>query len=169
MLMQYLIDGHNLVPHVPGLSLSALDDEQQLIELLQDYCRVGRNKVEVYFDNAPPGHSGRRAYGAVIAHYVRQGSSADAAIRSRLTRLGKSAANWGVVSSDHQVQAGARAARARVIPSPDFARMMMAAPDRVKNDAGQVKGENVPPEEVYELEKLFKERDDQAKQGDRQD
>lgn len=163
MLMQYLIDGHNLVPHVPGLSLSALDDEQQLIELLQDYCRVGRNKVEVYFDNAPPGHSGRQAYGAVIAHYVRQGSSADAAIGSRLTRLGKSAANWSVVSSDHQVQVAARARRARVISSPDFARTMMAAPDRARNDAGQVKEVALPPEEVDEWMELFKKRNDPAK------
>ena len=42
--MPYLIDGHNLIPKVAGLSLKAVDDEMQLIELLQEFCRIGASR-----------------------------------------------------------------------------------------------------------------------------
>ena len=107
--MPFLIDGHNLIPKIPGLNLQALDDEEQLIKLLQEYCRRQRKQVEVFFDNAPPGGVRARNFGLVIARFVRQGSTADQAIRERLTRLGRLARNWTVVSSDLAVQScGAR-------------------------------------------------------------
>jgi uncharacterized protein len=104
--MPYLIDGHNLIPKVPGLNLSDIDDEMELVELLQVFCRRKRKTAEVYFDQAPPGFSGRRRFGQVTAYFVPQGHSADDAIRQRLKHLGKAARNWAVVSSDHQVQVG---------------------------------------------------------------
>ncbi len=111
--MPFLIDGHNLIPKIPGLNLQALDDEEQLIKLLQEYCRRQRKQVEVFFDNAPPGGVRARNFGLVIARFVRQGTTADQAIRERLTRLGRLARNWTVVSSDLTVQSWARAAQAR--------------------------------------------------------
>lgn len=120
--MTYLIDGHNLIPHIPGLSLTDLEDEQALIDRLQVFCGKKRKRAEVYFDKAPPGRAGQRSFGLVSAHFVQHGMTADEAIRRRLDRLGKSAANWTVVSSDHQVQAEARAHRSRVTSSSDFAR-----------------------------------------------
>ena len=50
--MPYLIDGHNLIPKIPGLSLEMLDDEDRLIELLQEFARVRRQRIEVFFDQA---------------------------------------------------------------------------------------------------------------------
>ena len=88
--MAYLIDGHNLIPKIAGLSLSAIDDEQELINRLQAYCRRERKTVEVFFDQAPPGFAGTRAYGAVKAHFVRKGRTADEAIRLRLSLARKS-------------------------------------------------------------------------------
>ncbi len=40
--MPTIIDGHNLIPKVRGLSLQRLDDELELIQKLQTYCRVRR-------------------------------------------------------------------------------------------------------------------------------
>jgi predicted RNA-binding protein with PIN domain len=125
--MPYLIDGHNLIPKVPGLDLGAVDDETQLIVLLQDYCRRKRKQVEVMFDNAPPGQARARNYGAVIARFARAGQTADDLIRARLGRLERQARNWTVVSSDHQVQAAARAAKAQVLSSDEFARLLLEA------------------------------------------
>ncbi len=122
--MPFLIDGHNLIPKIPGMDLGAVDDETQLIEMLQEYCRRRRKKVEVYFDNAPPGQPRARNYGLVVARFARTGQSADDLIRAHLQRLGGAARNWTVVSSDHQVQAAARAARAGSISSEIFARQM---------------------------------------------
>ena len=95
--MPYLIDGHNLIPKVAGLSLKAVDDEMQLIELLQEFCRIGASRWR-YFDNSPPGQPGSGAFGPVTARFVREGRTADDAIAARLKRLGRSARNWTVVS-----------------------------------------------------------------------
>jgi predicted RNA-binding protein with PIN domain len=129
--MQYLIDGHNLIPKVPGLSLEAPDDERQLIELLQEFCRRSGHRrrgawLEVFFDQAPLGQAGTRRYGMVMAHFVRQGKTADQAIVLRLKRLGKGARNFTVVSSDHQVQNAAHEARAKVLSSEAFAALLRA-------------------------------------------
>jgi predicted RNA-binding protein with PIN domain len=118
--MPYLIDGHNLIPKIPGLSLAEVDDEQQLIALLQEFCRQQKKDAEVFFDKAPVGQARSQNYGRVKAHFVFQGTTADNAIRSRLRRL-RDAANWVVVSSDREVQAAAKQARAQVISSNDFA------------------------------------------------
>ncbi|NJN45003.1 MAG: NYN domain-containing protein, partial [Anaerolineae bacterium] len=115
--MPFLIDGHNLIPKVAGLRLGDVDVELALIGLLQ---RTGK-KVEVYFDNAPPGYSGTRKYGNVTAVFVRAGGTADDGIRRRLSRLGRGAKNWTVVSSDREVQAEARGVGAKFVLSESFA------------------------------------------------
>lgn len=119
--MPYLIDGHNLIPKIPGLNLRKIDDEIALVELLQAFCRRTGKQVEVFFDRAPPGSAGARKYGAVTAHFVRAGTPADNAIRHRLGQLKRAAKNWIVVSSDRQVQAEARGVRAQFMSSEAFA------------------------------------------------
>jgi hypothetical protein len=123
--MPYLIDGHNLIPKIPGLSLSAIDDEMQLVELLQEFCRVGNKQVDVYFDHAPAGQAVRRVFGRVTAHFVPQASSADQAIRARLYKLGRSAKNWIVISSDQAIRMTARTCGAQTIASETFAQTIM--------------------------------------------
>ena len=151
--MPYIIDGHNLIPKVPGLSLQEMDDEQQLLEMLQEFCRRQRKQVEVFFDNAPPGGVRARNLGSVTARFVRQGATADDAIRKRLGNLGRAARNWTVVSSDQAVQAEARAAQAQSMPSEAFARLLVQALDDTRS-------ETVWPAEdadqaVARLEELF--------------
>ena len=124
--MPFLIDGHNLIPKL-GLRLDSIEDEQELITLLQEYCRLSRKTVEVYFDGAPAPHAGSRKLGSVTAHFVRKESSADEAICKRLKSMGKSARNWTVVTSDRRVQAEARAAQAEVLSSETFAALLKEA------------------------------------------
>lgn len=123
--MPYIIDGHNLIPKVPGLSLSVIDDEDRLIKLLQEFCRLTQKKVEVYFDKAAMGEDKVRNYGNVRAHFVRQGITADDTIRARLSKLGKRAHNWTVVTSDRAVQNSARYQGAKVESSQDFAARLL--------------------------------------------
>src|SRR5512143_2856791 len=123
--MPYLIDGHNLIPKL-GMRLDELDDELELMERLNEFCRLSRRgQVEVYFDNAPAGSQEMRKSGLVTAHFIRRPFIADQAIRHRLQRLGRAARNWSVVSSDHQVQADARSTGASVISSEEFARTVV--------------------------------------------
>lgn len=159
--MPYLIDGHNLIPKISGLSLQALDDELQLVELLQEFCRLKAKQVEVFFDKAEPGQKHMLKVGRVKAHFVRQGSSADDAIRNRLRRLGGSARNWIVVSSDRMVQAAGREARAQVVSAEDFAKQIEAALQEERSHsrtAGQDAG--LSPDEVESWLQLFREKKD---------
>jgi predicted RNA-binding protein with PIN domain len=150
--MPYLVDGHNLIPHL-GLRLDSMDDEQDLITRLQEFCRLRRARVEVYFDGAPPGSQQVRKAGAVSAHFIRLGSSADAAIENRLRTLGKQAPNWTVVSSDNRVQSAGRAAHARVLAADDFARAMHSASAQVKTPPQDAA---LNPEELDEWMSAFK-------------
>ena len=135
--MPYLIDGHNLIPKVSGMSLKDMDDELQLVKLLQEFCRIKQKRVEVYFDNAPPGGPSARTYGCVIARFIRQGRTADQAIHEKLGRLGGEARNWTVVSSDREVQANARAARAKIVRADVFAKQLNGIFTEISEDPSE--------------------------------
>ncbi|MGE5378852.1 MAG: NYN domain-containing protein [Bacteroidota bacterium] len=149
--MPYLIDGHNLIPKL-GLRLDSMDDENELIAILNEYCRLSRKTVEVYFDGAPAPHAGTRKLGSVTAHFVRLGSSADEAIRRRLQKMGKSAKNWTVVTSDRQVQAEARSAQAEVVSSETFSALLKEARSTAPKTSQDRK---LSPGEVEEWLNLF--------------
>lgn len=154
--MPYIVDGHNLIPHV-GLRLNAVDDEMALVEMLREFCRVKKARVEIYFDGAPPGHANTRKFGYVTAHFVRQGRTADDAILARLRKMGKSAKNWIVVSSDRAVQSSARSVQASRISSADFAKDIEDA----KLDAFEnpVEEKTLSKGEVDQWLKLFNKED----------
>jgi predicted RNA-binding protein with PIN domain len=119
--MPYLIDGHNLIPYIPGLSLQDLDDEIALIKVLQEFASQHKTRLEVYFDQAPAGQAGSRSFGSVRAHFVRQDSTADRAIINRLKRMGKDAKNWTVVTSDREILVEAKSAHSTALKSDQFA------------------------------------------------
>jgi len=152
--MPYIIDGHNLIPKI-GLRLDSMDDELELIAILQEFCSLERKQVEVYFDGAPAPHAGTRKLGTITAHFVRLGTTADDAIRNRLKKMGKTAKNWTVVSSDHQVQAEARAARADVLSSESFTAMLKQARDSAPKLANDRK---LSQQEVNDWLKLFEDK-----------
>ncbi|MDY6866554.1 MAG: NYN domain-containing protein [Chloroflexota bacterium] len=150
----YLIDGHNLIPYIPGIALSDPDDEMKLIQQLQGYCQKRRKSLTVYFDRAPVGQAGVRKFGSVQAVFVREGVTADKAIMDRLAELGKRARNVVVVSSDRQVRQVARAVHAKVISSQAFAAEMRA----VFEDEPELDPRNrlLSQEEVAEWEAFFR-------------
>lgn len=117
-----LIDGHNLVPKIKGLSLSMLDDEMELIQILSEYARLTRKKLEVYFDNAPIDKAGTRKFGSITAHFVRQGSTADDALIQRVRKMGRKARNVKVISSDRQIIRQIQACQAESVSSDVFAK-----------------------------------------------
>lgn len=152
----YLIDGHNLIPKVPGLGLEMLDDEPRLVELLQVFCQLRRRTIEVFFDRAPIGRAGKTRAGRVTVHAVRTGLIADDAIINRLRQLGKAARNCTVISSDRRVQVEARALQALVISSDEFAEQLLQARQEaeMKRKSSSQKLDEI---EVDEWLRLFKE------------
>ena len=126
--MPLLIDGHNLIPNIPGLHLSDPDDELRLVEMLQTYVRTQqRGPVECYFDKAPAGFPRSQRMGAIQVQFAPPGKTADAEIEARLAQLGNQARNWVVVSADQRVRRAARAAGARDLSSEAFAQELLSA------------------------------------------
>jgi len=125
--MPYLIDGHNLIPHMRGLSLEQIDDEQALIARLETFFQRERKQAVVYFDRAQPGSADYRS-AFLQAHFVRPPAIADTAILQHLRNLGGEARNWTVVSSDGSVRNGAKKAGARAMSSAAFAKLLENSP-----------------------------------------
>jgi hypothetical protein len=157
--VKWIIDGHNLIPHVRGLSLADIDDEQALIDLLNQFCRIKRDHALVFFDRAAPGQSGERGFGLVKGIFVPSSQTADAAIAAYLQKRGSRARNETLVSSDRMVQAAARPLHMHVISADVFARQIEAA----LNQAPIAEVEKpLSDEEVLRWEQLFNQSHNQG-------
>jgi len=65
-----IIDGHNLIPKVSGIQLSDPEDENKLLEMLNEYCRLSRTQAEVFFDGSPtPGKPVKKKWSGSCAFY----------------------------------------------------------------------------------------------------
>ena len=154
--MIYLIDGHNLIPHIRGLSLHDLDDEQSLIEILQEFSRVARKKIEVYFDKAPAGQARTVKKGMIVVHFIHEKSTADQAIIRRLRNSGKNARSFCVVTSDHRIQAETRAMHASVIESGTFTKELDKA--ITDHQTTNIDSSNLSEDELRGWIELFEKR-----------
>jgi uncharacterized protein len=160
MIMPYLIDGHNLIPHIPGINLAMADDEERLIRLLQIFAGKARTKITIFFDGAPPGEARTARFGPVTAIFIRQGSSADQGIATFLHKLGKRARTWWVVSSDRQVQAYARSAGAQVLTASEFATRLAVSGSPPAEPAPEKPDARLTDQELAEWLTLFKRQTD---------
>lgn len=153
-MKKIVIDGHNLIPKVGGISLTDPEDESKLAAMVSEYCRLARVKAELFFDGAPPGRSASSRQGLVSIHHVRQGTTADDAILQYLRKEGNNARNLLVISSDHRVQTEARGLHAEVISSDQFSMQMRAV---FSSPQATRKIKETPPseEEVEEMLKLM--------------
>ena len=154
-LMRYIIDGHNLIPRITGLSLEELDDEARLIQILVKFCQKKRDRVIVFFDKAAPGHQGAINYGAVNAYFVSERRKADDAIHDYLVAHRSEARNFIVVSSDRQVQRDARSFHAGILSTESFSEQLTERLVVPGQRAGETNAGPLTPEEVAEWEKLF--------------
>ena len=154
--MAYIIDGHNLIGKMRDISLAAINDEAQLIQRLQEFCRLKQKSVDVYFDGAPPGFGGNQSYGNLKVHYVSKRITADSQIIRRLRKSGKAARNWTVVTSDRQIQAEAHALHATVITSEEFSKQLELVLSAGDSKGGFKPEMELSAEEVDEWLRLFK-------------
>lgn len=153
-MKKIIIDGHNLVPKIPGFSLSDPDDEVKLTALLQEYGRLTRSQIELFFDNAPPGKAGKRGSGLLHLHYVKQGVSADDAIIAYMRNCCQKSADVLLVTSDRRIQAEAKAIRISFINSEVFSneiKMALSSPQAINKEKDKMPS----PDEVEEWLNLF--------------
>ncbi len=151
--MNLIIDGHNLIPHLPGITLRDIDDEEKLIRWLLDYSRTRKVRINVYFDQAAQNSQGSRSYGAVKAHFIQKGTTADDAIVAALRKLGSSARNYKVVSNDRMVIVAAKSMHAEVMLSSDFSRELI----RLSEESPEIDARNkvLTRDEIEDWEDFF--------------
>ncbi len=121
-MLQLLIDGHNLIGKIPGLSLADFDDEEQLVAMLRKYAARRRARIVVVFDSGSPGGLSRGlSGGGVETIFAADGhTNADRVLIERI-RTAKRPHEWALVSSDRSIQQEAGRRRMRTIESADFA------------------------------------------------
>jgi uncharacterized protein len=158
-MKKLIIDGHNLIPKMPGIHLKDLDDEVHLLEILQEYCRLARRGAELFFDGAPDPKSDNRKNGLVHVHFIKIGYSADDAIIQFVQQHAKEKANMLVVSSDHRIQNQALAVGCEIMSSDSFARSVIAMLNS-EPAVQQRKDKPLSASEVDEWMQFFEERKD---------
>jgi predicted RNA-binding protein with PIN domain len=150
----YLIDGHNLIAQMPGLSLADPDDEARLVLRLRQYAARKRQKITVVFDHGiPGGGSSALSTGPVKVIFAGSHTNADRVIQERI-REAKTPTNIKVVSSDGEIRRAAEARRAEVITSQEFAQMLEKPPPREpRHERDNIK---LSRDEVKEWMRVFK-------------
>jgi uncharacterized protein len=124
--MPLLIDGHNLIGQIPGMSLADSDDEGDLVMLLRRYATARRGrKLVVVFDHGVYGHPQRLDGYGVSCYFAHSPQDADAQLIKRI-RVLKQPRDWTLVTSDRQVARAAEERGVRVISSHEFARQLTA-------------------------------------------
>lgn len=161
--MQYIIDGHNLIPNIRGLTLSDLDDEQSLIDLLTPFLRAKKSRAMVFFDRAATGQAGQRNFGLIKAVFVPAGQTADSAIASYIRQLKGASQNHTLVSSDRTVQASAHAYHATVLTSQEFSQLLQRFYEQEPQAAPAER--ELSSDEVQQWEDLFNQYGSQPPDG----
>lgn len=157
--MRFLVDGHNLIGHLPGLRLEDPEDEWKLLERLHVFAQRTRHRIAVVFD---PGlyYVPRQAspYKDVLTIWCAPGKSADDEIIRRLERSARPR-EITLVTSDITLAQRARRMGAKVISAEQFARMMQApAPPSPSAEEEEKPEPSLSPEEIEEWRTLFARR-----------
>jgi predicted RNA-binding protein with PIN domain len=122
--MPYLIDGHNLIPHISGLSLDQLDDEEKLITILKKYLNHVQKRAILFFDQGNIHSSGELNQGNLIIRFIKPPSTADRAIKNEANLHDRDATNYTVVTSDRNVADYSKNRGLRVLSSANFAKLI---------------------------------------------
>jgi len=160
LLVPILIDGHNLIGQLPGLSLQDPDDEEMLVRQLQSYrARTGKRLTVVFDAGTGSGLAQSRSQGGVEVVFAGQGSSADAVIARRMRNEPNPGA-WLVITSDRDVAERVRRQGARVQSSVEFTAELGALGEKEPDDESP-DWRQLPPtsEEVEQWLGLFGEQD----------
>ena len=123
--MHYLIDGHNLIAAMPGISLEDPEDEAKLVLMLRSWTAAGsRRRATIFFDGGLPGGPDRElSTGVVKVIFASAGRTADNLLISRINEA-RNPAEHTLVSSDRAVTSVAVARRMPHLTSQEFARRL---------------------------------------------
>ncbi len=153
--MPLLVDGHNLIGHMPDLSLADSDDEAQLVFWLRKYAMRKRGRqVVVIFDHGVYGHPQQLNGYGVECHFSTSPRDADADLIRRIRAIQRKN-DWQVITSDHAVADVARACGIRVLSAQEFARRLHLLDQPVIASDHKPGEQTLSPQEVEEWLRLF--------------
>jgi hypothetical protein len=145
----YLIDGHNLIGYIPGLSLDDPHDEAKLVERLKSYSARTGKRITVIFDSGLPGGPSRdlSTYSVRVV-FAHGGTTADAIILERIHET-RDPGNWTVISADHELVDAARRRRMSVLSPAEFAALLVGPPASKERDP------RLTPDEINDWLRIF--------------
>lgn len=157
--MPYLIDGHNLIAHVPDISLSDPDDEGKLVVRLRGFAAARRKQCIVVFDHGLPGGKSPMSNDAVkVIFATAYHTTADRVLMERI-RSTPDAANWTVVSSDNEVLTAARQHGMKGMKSAEFA-ALLPDPQAKPDDPGEAIHPHISSQHVETMLDAFQSETD---------
>jgi predicted RNA-binding protein with PIN domain len=155
--MPYLIDGNNLIGHMPNLALSDPESKQRLAARLMIFQAVKKTKIILVFDGPPDpaliGKNFRRKEFAVCWPDLEE--SADTLIEQQINKQ-TDYRHFYVVSSDREIQAFARTNGAKILDCGEFHKLLKSALKEFKeSQALNKKDSNLSPLEVDQWLEIF--------------
>lgn len=160
--MPYLIDGSNLIGHIPTLELSDPDSKSRLVEQLSIFLKRKKTKIILVFDGPPDIDllSENNQSDKLLIIWPDWGESADIIIK-QWTKKQTDLRHFYVVSSDREIKAFAKANRAKTLDCKEFHSLLKKAlKDDKESKAMNKKDKPLSPLEVDHWREIFGDADE---------
>jgi len=156
--MPYLIDGNNLIGHMPDLHLKNRIDRSRLLTRLLAFQQVKNTRVVLVFDGPPDDNFAPEKFQgrAFSVRFPDIGENADSVIQDIISRE-TDLRQFFVVSSDREIRRYAHASGAKTLKCEEFLRELKAARREHRESSEMEKSEESPsPLEVKLWADLFR-------------
>ncbi len=155
--MPYLIDGNNLIGHIPDLNLADRQSRTQLVSRLRQFQKIKNTRVSVVFDGTPEIDlmTGGAEQGPVSVLFPESGRNADSLIEEIIDKQ-TDLRRFFVVSSDREIRYFANKHGAKSLGCAEFHRDLKAAMRKFRKDAELLKEDESPtPLEIRQWKEMF--------------
>jgi predicted RNA-binding protein with PIN domain len=155
--MPYLIDGNNLIGHLPFLEIKSPESRLELISRLIIFQKVKNTRVMVVFDGPPDPNISEEDFKGMsfYVYYPDFGQNADTVIKKIISKE-TDLRQFFVVSSDREIKFFAKSKGAKSINCQEFNRQLKKALKKYKKNMEMEKNVELPsPLEVKLWSKLF--------------
>jgi predicted RNA-binding protein with PIN domain len=160
--MPYLIDGNNLIGHIPYLRLGDPKSKHHLVAQLMVFQRIKKRKVILVFDGPPDlkllGDKYRSKKFLIL--YPSNEENADAVIETWIEKQ-TNFKQFTVVSSDREIKAFARMNKTKVIDCDNFYKELKSVLKKFKIKKSMKKPQNrLSPLEVSHWLEIFESKNE---------
>jgi predicted RNA-binding protein with PIN domain len=155
--MPYLIDGNNLIGHLPYLELSDPQSKRRLVAQLYVFQSVKRTKIILVFDGSPDFELGGKNFNAkkFLILFPEREQTADTLIKEWIEKQ-TDKKHLQVVSSDGEIKKFARMNGTRVLTCEEFNRRLKSILKKYKDTKATKKAETLlTPLEVKHWLEIF--------------